>query len=270
MNIFQEELLKIDKTRRCLQAHPGRWNLPLGDIYFGVPQSEFFGWAALEKLPAEVSGFSFYLGSDCAGLIEAFTKSDFTSQVERLSIGDCSYALGSGRDYENISRILANADYPNLRTFELGVWELFSNSHGLYGKIGNVTKLLRKMPNLESLSLYGAFQLDDILTFQRLKSLTVTLDDYTTCVNGGFISQKSLDNVLSSDYPELHEAFIDLECEENDQEYTIPEVFLSGLNVPNLQKIEFTGGYKGGESEIVENSPLGKRNGFHVHFEKPE
>lgn len=243
--------------------------MPLGDCFFGVPQSDFFGWTVLEEIPAEVTGFRFYLGSDCEGLIQGFANSKFTEQVERLTVGSSSFNMGMGRNYENLTQILSTAKFPNLKVLGLGVWDLFSNSHGMYGSIGNITTLLDNMPNLEKLWLYGAFDLDAQVTLSKLSELNVTLDDHITGVNGGLISQVTLSNLLESNLPSLQDAFIDLDCEDNDMDYQMPNSLIEGKSWPRLKKIEFTGGYAQGEIDKILKSEFVRENKIVVHYDEP-
>jgi hypothetical protein len=268
--LFKEEIVKVPIEKRCIQTKKGEWNLPLEDCYFGVPQSDFFGWTALHEIPAELKGVHFYLGADAENLINKFVNSEYAQQVERLSIGNSSFNLGSGLNYENITKILQMGTFPNLKIFQLGVWELYSNSHCLLGKIGNLSQLLKKMPKLENLMLYGNFKLDSPIELPELQNLSIELDDYETGVNGGPIENSTLKNLLESSFPNLKEAYIDLECEKNEQNYRIPDLLISGSSWPNIQKMEFTGGYAFGEKEKLLSSEFIHRNKIKVLFDDPE
>lgn len=270
MKTFKNEVNKIPSEKRCLQTSPGTWNLPLYDCFFGVPKSEFYGWTTLDTLPEYSKGFNFYLGSECKSLISKFVESDYPSHVERLSVGDSSYGMGSGRNYETITKLLSTAEFPKLKELQLGVWELFCNAHCMYGTVGNITELLNRMPALESLSIYGSFQLKHSISLPKLSVLNVNLDDYTTGINGGFITQDTLNNLLESSFPKLEKAYINLECDENDQNYTISTLFLSGVNMPNLKNLEFAGGFLKGEQDKFNKSDLFKKPGLRVHLNELE
>jgi len=266
MNDFQKEVLNIENTKRSIQSVGGHWNLPLGDVFFGVPESDYFGWRSFDRVPADTIGFNFYLGAASVSLLSAFTKSNFVYNVQRLSIGNSSFDLGSGMGLSDITNLLSEVEFPELAKFELGVWQLYDNSHCFYEYIGNVTRLLQRMPKIEHIALFGSFELDVRLSFPNLKYLSLKLDDPITCENGGYISQKTLDNVLSSTYPELRQLKLDLDCKRNDQEYTITELFTSGETVPNIEKIVITGGYKEGEIDRIMDSTLAGKKELDMRY----
>jgi len=246
-DLFQNAVNNLPKNVRCIQTKSGEWNLPIGHCFFGVPKDKFFGWTPLKKLPKFVSGFNFYLGSDCLELLIAFSKSDYIDELEVLRIGNSSFNYGRVDNYSELVKTLEKKNFPNLKVFELGIWELFCNAHCSYGKLGDITKLLKNMPNLEYLRLGGNFELSSPIEIDKLTELTVNLDDDVTGINGGYITNETLSNLLNSNFPELKKAWIDLECENNDYGYSLPDVFLSGEKIPKLKKLEITGGFKRGE-----------------------
>jgi hypothetical protein len=208
-----------------------------------------------------VQSFYFYLGANQYNLIESFTKSHYAKYVESLAIGDSSYGNGAGRDYSQIVKILAQGSFPGISILRLGVWELFSNSHCLYGTLGDISDLCRAMPNLEELWLYGSFSLLKPPVLKNLKKLYIELDDPITGINGGYISNETLCHLLSGHYPLLEElsAYLEIEDEEPRHEYTFPDAFLTGTSVPTLKKIEFTGNFKAEERERLKRSLVGSR-----------
>lgn len=264
---FEEYLKNAGSHINSIQVEGGRsQNWPTSECFLGVPPNNSYGRNSLKEFPDDLEGLHICLGADCEDLIGAFAKSKIPSQLKRLSIGDSSYALGKGRNYERISKILGEIEFPNLKSFEYGVWKLFSNSHCLYGDLGDVTKLLNRMPKLERLSLYGNFELNNLLGFSNLKSLDILLDDFVTGINGGFLSQSTLNNLLNSEYPLLNDFFLGLECDNDQYGYKFSEHFLSGDKFPNLNKLEITGGFVSGEKERLLQSPIGTRpsNKYHL------
>ncbi len=260
MRDFQELALAVSSKYRCIQSSPGRWNLPLEYCFFGVPQEDFFGWTLLDRVPKNLKGAHFYLGGECAELISSFANSEHSQSIERLAIGNSSFAVGSGLDYTSLIKEINGIRFPCLKVLELGVWELFSNSHCMYGTLGEITQVLTNIPQIENIGLYGYFELNEAVNLETLKSLTVRLDDYTTGANGGFINHSTLKNLLESDCPNLEKMFIDLECEDNQYGYYFPEKFLKGENMPKLKKLEITGGFLSGEKERLLKSPIGTRS----------
>ena len=258
-HLFTEAVLALPEGMRCMQTAPGAWKLPLADCFFGTPADKFYGWETLTILPPEVNGFNFYLGSECTDLIEAYINSHYPEITERLMIGNSSFGLGKGRNYADLVEIMAGGNFPNLKHFELGVWTLFHNAHCLYGKLGDVTELLQKMPALTKLELCGAFKLAKSPVFPMLEDFTVTLDDYVTGVSGGDISQSTFHYLINSDLPAVEEIFFDLECADGEVAYQFTDKFLSGEGLPVLKIIEITGRFSAGEKEKLLKSPLGQR-----------
>ncbi len=267
MNEFLQAALAVPGEHRCLQSSPGVWGLPLEHCIFGVPPDDAFGWTVLDRIPEDLKGVHFYLGGECVELIAAFARSAGPRSVERLSLGNSSFAIGEGLDYAAAVRQLGSARYPQLKSLDLGVWELFSNSHCLFGTLGDVTSVLRNSPELERLGLYGSFELTEALRFGSLRDLTVTLEDPTTGSNGGHLSHATLANLLESDFPRLEVLFLDLECEDDDAGYHLPDGFLAGARAPELKKIEVTGGFREGERARLLGSPLGTRPELVLHLD---
>ena len=267
MSKFQELVNQLPSDQRNIQGASGKWNLPLDYCFFGVPQSDFFGWSELNDIPSNCLGFHFYLGGTPVELISEFSQSKYPAQIEKLVIGDSSYAAGSSLDYSDLVKAIQNVEFPKLKELHLGIWELFCNAHCMFGKIGNVTNLLQHSPMIEKLGLYGQFELSSPLNFSNLKELTIELEDYTTGSNGGFITNKTLANLLNSNFPSIEKIFIDLNCEDDDYGYRFPEDFLSGDNFPLLRKIEITGGFSKGEKERLQSSEIFKKESVNFLLE---
>ncbi|NQU47481.1 MAG: hypothetical protein HQ519_02440 [Planctomycetes bacterium] len=250
-----------------MQSSPGKWDLPMNHCFFGVPQDESYGWTVLQAVPDEVRGFYFYLGGEPEELLSDFSASQYPAKLEILAIGNSSFSRGKSLDYRALIQAIGVARFPKLRQLELGVWELFSNSHCMYGELGDVTKILSNSPMVEVLGLYGSFGITDALNFACLRDLTVTLEDDTTGVNGGFIEQTTLSHLLNSEFPNLEEAFLDLICEDDEYGYKFPETFLTGANLPKLKKLEICGGFAAQEKERLLASALGKKAGLILHHD---
>ena len=232
MNEFHWAALAVPAEHRCLQTAPGPWRLPLGHIFFGVPQDDSLGWTTLDQIPADLKGVHFYLGRECVELVGAFARSDAPRTVQRLSLGNSSFAIGRGLDYAAAVRRLGAAHYPELRSLDLGVWELFSNTHCLFGRLGDVTGVLRNSPRLERLGLFGSFELTGPLRLESLRDLSLRLEDPTTGANGGFPGHATLAHLLESDLPRLEQAFLDLECEDDESATASPRASWPGRGCP--------------------------------------
>ena len=266
MDTFQNEVFKVPKKWRCIDNSFHDNNS--SEIYFGVEHEKEDNLTILELVPAYVKGFHFYNGGLMHSLISSFSASSFPSKIESLSIGNSSYAeTPINRDYVEMIEALENCNFINLKNLHLGYWHLYSNSHCLYGTLGDVTSILKHSPNLECLGLYGNFKLSLSLPFDRLKSLTIKLNDPYTYVNGGFITQSTLDFILESQFSMIEEVYIDLECNDDDYGYTFPDKFLDGLTMPQLKKIEIVGGFAIQEKERLLKSPFTKKNNIKFYFD---
>lgn len=251
MSRLQDLVAAIPSEHRCIQSSPGAWNLPLNSCYFGVPQSEDFGWTTLEQLPDDLTHCHFFLGGEPVELLQEFAQSPFPRRLKTLAIGNSCYSIGKGLDYSQLITAISQTEFPELQSLHLGVWELFSNSHCMYGKLGDVTNLIRNCPKLVQLGLYGSFNLTQQLTFANLIDLHIQLEDPTTASNGGFINQQTLNSILSSEYPQLREVFLDLECEDDDYGYQIPSGFQPQESMPKLKAYELAGGFTNGSIQLV-------------------
>ena len=257
MNNFKKYFLQIPSDRRCFHKYSTEYNHTVKHCIFGVPLISSYGWITLKELPRHIKGFHFLMGSSCEKLIKAFSNSCYPENIEHLGIGDSSEGLlDNGLEYSKLVEILSNTHFPNLKCLELGVWELFCNSHCLYGHLGNITYILNNSPNLEKLCLYGSFKLDESISLSKLINLTIVLDDEVTGVNGGNIKNESMTLLLSSHFPSLKTINLDLKCDDdiNEFENILPNEFLSGLNFPNLKVLEISGKFvKGQKQELINN-----------------
>ncbi len=231
---------------------------PVGSLDFGVKFEEYYKWVALQDLISAsdvdnfnllnilkpLTSFSFFLGSDCETLIQKFVNSDYAQTVETLRVGNSSFVLGDGFEYEKLTNILSTGHYPQLKQFELGCWQLYSNSHVGFGYIGCIDKVLATMPNLERLGLFGDFMAKKPLELPYLQHLEIRVKDEVS-FRQKQISQETLDNLLNSSLPQLKTLRIDLGRFSYDEEdfirYTLPKAFCSGQSCPQLQELYIRG-----------------------------
>ncbi len=269
MNQFLKDIDNIPPNIKCIQGDKGTFrNWPIGDCFFGVPESKLYGRETLIDLPESTTRFHFYLGSESKALVQSFVGSNFIATVESLYIGNSSYNNGKGREYSDIINELEKSPgFPNLRLFSIGVWQLFSNSHCWFGNLGNITNLLDKMPNLEVLSINGNFILDKPFHLSKLKSLFVEIDDYVTCINGGYPTVLTISNLLSSFLPKLTDLYVNLECTEDSPSYVIPDALLAGDLFPELEEFELVGQFIPGSKEKLSNSQFALKPGCKFFIE---
>ena len=122
-----------------------------------------------------------------------------------------------------------------LTRLSLGDMEMLFNGHRLLGTIGEIGHVFAAAPALETLDLYGHFELTAPVRHERLRSLVYQNEDIG--ISGGPVSQETFSNLLSSSFPRLTTLRIDHDDDETDPRYTIPEAFLSGASVPALASV---------------------------------
>ena len=258
---------EIPLEKRCYQSHFGKFrSWPVGDCFFGVPADKLYGRKPLTKIPRNSTGFHFYMGSDQQSIFDSYVGSTYAQVTTSLHIGNSCYALGVGRDYTQLTEALLQCSFPKLRSLELGVWQLFSNSHCAYGNVGGIDGLGAAMPELRELFIYGKCQLQKPLSIPRLEILHVVVDDPVTGMNGGAPDVKTVSNILSSSLPNLRELYIDLESDDENLRYVIPESLLGDNLFPRMTKIELVGNFRVGEKERLLKSPLLYNQNVKIHF----
>ncbi|SRR5579883_1060607 len=253
--------------QRCYQSTEGQFcTWPAADCFFGVPEDALYGRRPLKTIPSETTGFHFYLGADQQALIESFTESDFPAFTTALHIGNSSYGFGKGRDYSGLTASLTQVDFPKLEILELGVWQLFSNSHCAYGQVGVVDALAPRMPRLKQLYIYGKCELCSPLSFPDLELLHVIVNDPITGINGGALDSMTVSNILSSSFPKLQELYVDLEIDDGDVYYSVPDAIMTDDLFPNLTAFELAGTFHVGEKSRLINSPTLRNKNIKLHL----
>ena len=221
---------------------------------FGMPvwRSEF---KALSYIPEETKGLYFYLGSDIKDLLRQIAKLDLANNIEYLTIGTTNFhKYNTPLDYAEISKVLSNSSFPNLRFFEYGIDEVSYNGHSLYGNLGNITCALENMPKLEKLYLFGNFELSKSLKFNNLSTFEILMNNWVTNINGGRISNNTIQNLLSSNFSELSLLSLNLDFNDEIFEYSLPEIFLTGRNIQKLKHLEIEGNFVQGSKVKISQS----------------
>jgi hypothetical protein len=248
---------EIATGNRSYQSNVGKFcNWPIGDCFFGVPTDELYGRKPLVSIPGDSRGFHFYLGADQQRLFDSFLNSDLPQSTTSLHVGNSCYRLGKGRDYSQLTASLLAREFPNLKALELGVWQLFSNSHCAYGNVGTIDGLGLKMPELRNLSIYGNFLLHHPFSIPQLEKLHITVDDPVTGMNGGPLDIDSVSNVLSSSFPNLRELSVDLGMEDETLCYSVPDSLANNNAFPQLAEFELVGTFRRGDKNRLLRSPL--------------
>ncbi len=247
----------VPEEQRCYQSDTGRFqNFASGDCFFGARPDASYGMLPLTEIPQDARGFHFYLGGRQQALFDSFLASELPKRAERLLLGNSSDDLGSGRDYSRLTAALARTEFPELEFLALGVWQLFCNSHCLYGRLGAIDALADVMPRLKRLELYGNFTLQSPLRFPELEVLTLIVDDEVTGVNGGAVGPGTLSNLLSSDLPNLRDLYIDVRIGNGSPRYAIPGSMFASDVFPELTRLELAGNFRDGDKERLLDAPI--------------
>jgi len=258
--------MELPKNQWFLSAKKNNGTIPYG-CKLGANAS-FRLEESFTSLPKNLKSFSFYFGPESLALIEAFIETDYVPKLECLSVGNSSWELGSGRDYSKLVIELSKKKYPSLEVLYLGIWELFHNAHAGYGYLGNITDLMSNMRHLKTAYIFGNFELDRVLELNQLEKLYIKLDDEVTGMNGGHITQNTLDLLLASHFPQLKELVLDLDVDWDDEDnwaiYSMPETLLDGDVFPKLKSLTVIGNYSKGQLNKLLDSQLIKRTDFKI------
>lgn len=125
----------------------------------------------------------------------------------------------------------------------------------MHGQRGDISMIGKHMPRLQVLELAGWFEMSAKACHAELQKLNISLQG-TTGIGGGPISQATLSNLLSSEFPRLQELWRNLDCDDNDHRYHLPECLFSVENVPELREFEIAGGFAEGEDARFAKSRL--------------
>lgn len=243
-------------------------------IFLGIAPYPEIGYYALEKMPTNPEAIAFLGLPNQEEILEAFIQTEYAEKIRKLTFGcssECPHIayLETNFNYINQVNILSKGSFPNLRSFSLGEWWLFSNSSDANGQLGDISALLAKCESLEALYIYGHFELSRPLQLKKLKTLEVrTEGDLIRGLEP--ISQATFDNLLSQPLPAVESIYLSILCEKK-QYYVFPEEFLNGQNTPNIKGLDLDAGvFLPVERERFKNSALAKTPGIRFYFDDEE
>lgn len=208
-----------------------RCSLTGEDLWIGLGPDPEYRRAPVRSMPRPSKSLLFVAAPDAdqAGLIDALTKSREAGEVTSMLIGTShDYANGRPKSLDmsaTVSR-LANGHFPALEKLSLGDMEQLYNGHRGFGRIGDITGIFHAAPNLRDLSLHGQFSMSRSVRHDTLTDFSAWLDDVG--VSGGPVSQQTISHLLSSSFPRLKEADLDLEEGDRETDYVIPDAFFEG------------------------------------------
>jgi len=228
-----------------------------GDCFFGVGKRLVDSGRTLKKIPANATGFHFYLGSQHVELFKAFCDSALPASTQSLYIGNTSSYHYPGTDYHEFTTLLLQTEWPMLERLELGVWHLFCNASTMYGCVGCLDGLATAAPALKHLELCGQAELTSPLSFQRLESLSFSTADTCVGAENSQTDPQTLLHLLSSSMPMLRNLYVDLDPDDEDGPiFDLPAGLLSEGNLPQLSKLEICGRFQPKAKEALLKSPM--------------
>jgi len=267
---LQEEILKMPPEQRFYTGDGGALRGLFGENACVFGAGTYSNIEVLQSIPEDTKKLYLYYGSAGRDLLESILQLEIIKNLEWLVIGITRFYSGYHTDYTQISSLLAGARFPKLKLFEYGVDQLLANEHCLYGNLGNVTQILNNMPNLEKLYLYGNFELAEPINLPHLTDLEVLIDDWVTHINGGKITNNTLQNLLSSKFESLRLLSLYLDFDDQNYDYSIPELFLTGSNTPALKVIEINGKFKSGTKIRFNSASFFKNSDIKLQIEDIE
>jgi hypothetical protein len=198
-------------------------------LWIGLGPDPDYRRLALAALPQAPRSLCFVAAPDQVELIGTLAASREAATLEHLMIGTShDYARNRPIPYDLSAAVAAlrGARFPALRHLSLGDMEMLSNGHAYYGKLGDVTHLFAAAPELDELRLRGQFTLGAPVRHDRLRDMSVFVDDIG--VSGGPVSQDTVANLLSSDFPAMSTVCLSLEDGDREVDYRIPDAFFTG------------------------------------------
>jgi hypothetical protein len=208
-------------------------------IWLGLRPSPEHRRAALLAVPQAPRSLCFVEAPDQTALIAALAASAEAASLEHLMIGTShDYIPNRPIRYDMSAAVAAlrGARWPALKHLSLGGMELLFNGHAYYGKLGDVSDIFDAAPQLEELRLHGQFMLRGPVRHDRLKDLSVFVDDIG--VSGGPLTQDTVSNLLLSDVPALSKVCLSLEDGDREADYLIPDAFFEGSRLSALTAYE--------------------------------
>lgn len=219
---------------------------------------------AIHLLLPNTKDIHIHFGADIEDFLEELFKQKFNEQLEHLTIAYQESNKNNYFDYSKITELLSKTKFPKLKTFEYGTVWLLSNSSSVNPYIGNLSAMLNNMPKLEKLEFSGHFELSAPLNNKYLKSIIYLPNDISLEYLFGLekfesykyhkISQKTIDNLLLSNFQNTEEIVISTETyEEDEPKFRFPDSFFDPERFLNLKLFELDGQYNTGTKQKLSN-----------------
>ncbi|SMX27851.1 hypothetical protein TRP8649_01961 [Pelagimonas phthalicica] len=206
-----------------------------GKLLIGVPAMD--GLDPIDNLPEGLKAVAFLAAPVQVDLIGSFMSDPLAQKVEILAVGTSHYyAQHRLGDYDMRAAIVRlDQPLPSLRKAVLGDMSQLFNGGQYYGKLGEIGPFLEQCPALEKLDLFGQFALRAPVRHPALKTLYAAADSIG--VSGGPVDQQTVTNLLLSEFASLESLELELEEEDLEEDYSLPQGFAGAGLMPKLEKL---------------------------------
>lgn len=206
-----------------------------GKLLIGVPAMD--GLDPIDHLPEDLKAVAFLAAPVQVDLIRSFMNDPLVQQIETLAVGTSHYyAQHRMGDYDMRAAIAClDQPLPSLCKAVLGDMSQLFNGGQYYGKLGEIGPFLEQSPALEKLELFGQFALGAPLRHPALKTLYAAADSIG--VSGGPVDQQTVTNLLLSEFASLESLELELEEQDLEEDYSLPQGFASVSNMPQLRRL---------------------------------
>ncbi len=206
-----------------------------GTLLVGLPPVQ--GLDSVGILDRDIRSIAFLAAPIQSDLIAAFARDPISQQIEELTVGtshDYAQRRLGGFDFRLAIAALSRP-MPALRKLSFGDMLQLFNGGQYYGQLGDIGLIFANCPNLEDLSLFGQFELGEPVTHSVLKSIYAAADSIG--VSGGPVSHETVDRLLLSMFPVLETLTLELEEEDLQAPYRLPEGFETSNGMPRLRHL---------------------------------
>lgn len=166
--------------------------------------------SSIDNIPLNTKAIYSFFAEGNYDVVKNLIENGINEELEYLMLGfEHSNARYNFKDYTRISELLSSVKFPKLSTFIYGDDFLLANEDAYYPYLGDITTVLKNMPALEKLELYGVFDLEEKINLTKIKHVSIhsywVQDELI-----GLIKQSTIDNLLQSNYELLEEIALDL------------------------------------------------------------
>ncbi len=190
----------------------------------------------MSEVPKTPRKVNFFAAPAQVAVIEAFVQAPQAQTAQTLFIGtshDYAQKPSDGWDFRAALAPLRGRTFPTVTTLILGEMEMLFNGEPLFGDLGDIGFVLDAFPALETLDLYGSFNMDTPAQHDRLHTLSVQVDGIH--VGSDEVTQDTIDALLTSRFPALQS--LDLDVDDGSGTLQLPAEDTLRDRFPNLRAL---------------------------------